>query len=63
MLARAEISFVVLWIVNPLVILFYQNCSWSPPQRAEADRGISVSATDRAPACAASGLNSKVCAE
>jgi hypothetical protein len=36
MLERGEISFVVLWILNPIVILFYQNCSYTPPERAEA---------------------------
>jgi hypothetical protein len=24
---RGEISFLFLWVVNPLIILFYQNCS------------------------------------
>lgn len=27
---RSELSFLFLWVVNPLVILFYQNCSSIP---------------------------------
>jgi hypothetical protein len=38
MLEKGEISFVFLWVLNPFVILFYQNCSMVPvhPQRAVA---------------------------
>jgi len=35
-LERGEISFLFLWILNPVVILFYQNCSWAPPTQVEA---------------------------
>ncbi len=72
MLERSEISFVVLWVLNPIVILFYQNCAWTPPQRAEADRGsipVVVASAERAPAaavatvCRTSELKSGFCAE
>lgn len=35
MLERGEMGFVFLWILNPIVILFYQNCSYTPPLRAD----------------------------
>lgn len=45
MLERGEISFLFLWILNPVVILFYQNCSWAPPVTAEANNPKSIFAS------------------
>lgn len=42
MLERGEISFVFLWVLNPIVILFYQNCSYTPPSRAEVAPAAAV---------------------
>lgn len=49
MLERGEISFVVLWILNPIVILFYQNCSYTPPERAEAEAMVPAAIAQPAP--------------
>jgi hypothetical protein len=32
MFERSELSFIFLWVINPIVILFYQNCSSIPQQ-------------------------------
>ena len=32
---KGEFSFVFLWIMNPLIILFYQNCAPSQLSQAE----------------------------
>lgn len=49
MLERGEISFVFLWVLNPIVILFYQNCSYTPPERAEAAAMTPAAITQPAP--------------
>lgn len=30
MLEKGEISFIFLWVLNPIMILFFQNCSMVP---------------------------------
>ncbi|MBX2994277.1 MAG: hypothetical protein KF681_05635 [Bdellovibrionaceae bacterium] len=35
LLEKGEISFVFLWVLNPVVILFYQNCA--PSQLSQAN--------------------------
>lgn len=45
---RGGISFVALLVVNPVIILFYQNCSMVPSHMAVANAGSKVS--ERAPA-------------
>jgi|GEM_PF-1380590 len=35
MFERGEIGFVFLWILNPIVILFYQNCSSIPASQVD----------------------------
>jgi hypothetical protein len=36
MLERGEISFLLVWVLNPLIILFFQNCSMAPPEVTQA---------------------------
>jgi hypothetical protein len=26
-LSRGEVSFLLIWVINPIVVLFFQNCS------------------------------------
>lgn len=40
MVQKGEVSFVMLWVLNPVFILFYQNCSWAPPNKAQASQAI-----------------------
>lgn len=35
MLARGGFSFVAMLVINPIVILFYQNCSMAPVSQAK----------------------------
>ncbi len=66
MLARGQITFVIFWVLNPIVILLFQNCAWTPAQRPEAERKVSSTAatvSERAPACVTSGRASLLCAE
>lgn len=35
MLSKGSFSFVAMLVINPIVILFYQNCSMSPISHAE----------------------------
>ncbi len=44
MVQKGEVSFVMLWVLNPVFILFYQNCSWAPPNKAQAHQAIYSSA-------------------
>lgn len=44
MVQKGEVSFVLLWVLNPVFILFYQNCSWAPTNRAQAHQAIYSSA-------------------
>ncbi len=46
-LDKGEVSFFVLWIVNPLIILMYQNCSCSLPPQAHAEKVDAASAIER----------------
>lgn len=59
---RGQISFVFLWVLNPAVILFYQNCAPSHLSQAAQSKKIEVEANSnlREPACA--GLKTN-CAE
>ncbi len=51
MVHRGGFSFVAMLVINPIVILFYQNCSMSP---------LSVAARDeRAPASIIGSVNAK----
>lgn len=64
MLERGEISFLFLWILNPVVILFYQNCSWAPPTKVEANPVAGI--TSPAPEISGSmrlACNESFCAE
>jgi hypothetical protein len=36
-LERNELSFLFLWVVNPIVIVFYQNCSMSENSYASSE--------------------------
>lgn len=49
---RGGISYVALMVLNPIIILFYQNCSVLPTERAMAQRPPTVeqSVNSRAPA-------------
>lgn len=38
MLQKGQISLVVLYVLNPVFILFYQNCS--PPNHAQANQAV-----------------------
>lgn len=58
MLEKGELSFIFLWVLNPIVILFYQNCSSVPLHSKTAIQKHSVqqkadmaSSGDRWPAC------------
>lgn len=46
-LDKGELSFFALWVINPLIIVLYQNCSWNPAQRADAGRVDSASSVER----------------
>ena len=46
---RGGISFVALLVVNPVIILFYQNCSVLPPEMAVAQQK-KPTLSERAPA-------------
>lgn len=46
---RGGISYVTLMVLNPIIILFYQNCSVIPAERAMAQKPVSYQ-TQRAPA-------------
>ncbi len=35
MLSKGSFSFVAMLVINPIVIIFYQNCSMSPISHAE----------------------------
>lgn len=70
MLEKGVSSFVFLWVLNPIVILFYQNCSWSPAARSLASSAPNVErqakdtvqgSIDRFPYCSSSSLNPDSC--
>ncbi len=52
MLSKNELSFIFLWVLNPLLILFYQNCS-SPNYRVDREDAAPVfeAKSQRTPAC------------
>lgn len=55
---KGGLSFVTLMVLNPIIILFYQNCSVVPASRAEAAKPVptlkaAVSAAISPPACKA----------
>jgi hypothetical protein len=53
MLERGEISFIFLWVLNPIMILFFQNCTWAPPAQVQGSATPIVSQiSDREPAMA-----------
>lgn len=59
---RGGISYVTLMVLNPIIILFYQNCSFLPSERALADRpGHHL--TTRAPASVLKVQGSGACNE
>lgn len=69
MLEKGELSFIFLWVLNPIVILFYQNCSTLPPVHAKANAAPAIeqkrqaaSADERWPGCV-NVTPSKTCAE
>ncbi len=48
---RGGISYVTLMVLNPIIILFYQNCSVLPAERAMAhQKPVSHVSSSRAPA-------------
>lgn len=47
---RGGISYVALMVINPIIILFYQNCSVLPPERAVAKHPEFRQSPERAPA-------------
>ena len=48
---RGGISYVALMVLNPIIILFYQNCSVLPAERAMAQRPPTIEqSSNRAPA-------------
>lgn len=64
MIHKGELSFVMLWVINPIVILFYQNCSMvpslsaharnnqaSPPALVNLKNSAAQAAGEREPAC------------
>jgi hypothetical protein len=65
MLERSEISFIFLWVINPIVILFYQNCATqasspftnepsaieAPQIKTQAQKGIPVCMSKYGGAC------------
>lgn len=64
MLGRREMSFLFLWILNPALILFYQNCSWDPPTRASAENRVQEEVSSQLPACVSQfKFNSNACIE
>lgn len=48
MLEKGEISFIFLWILNPIMILFFQNCSMVHMDSASLSPQY---VENRAPAC------------
>ncbi|MBX2987717.1 MAG: hypothetical protein KF802_07445 [Bdellovibrionaceae bacterium] len=50
---RGGLSYVTMMVLNPIIILFYQNCSVLPAQKAMAQKPAAVHAAERAPASAA----------
>ncbi len=59
MLSRSEISFIFLWVVNPILILCFQNCSHLPEGQTNTQafaKMENAEPTDsRAPACTGMG--------
>ena len=57
MFERSEMSFIFLWVINPIVILFYQNCASIPQEHATTQISHAtttqeaVQAITRTPAC------------
>lgn len=57
---RGQISFVFLWVLNPAVILFYQNCAPSHLSQAAQSKKdapaqqieLEINSSQREPACA-----------
>lgn len=47
---RGEISYVTLMVLNPVIILFYQNCSVFSAERAMAHKADPPAISSRAPA-------------
>lgn len=47
---RGGISYVTLMVLNPIIILFYQNCSFVPSERAMAHQNNLHQAAKRVPA-------------
>lgn len=53
---RGEVSFIFLWVLNPIVILFYQNCTPTHLDTEKFDEGavmqsrLEKPATPRTPA-------------
>jgi hypothetical protein len=73
MLEKGELSFIFLWVLNPIVILCYQNCSSTsmmhsranvvvPIERRAEASDFSLSDSARRPACFPTS-GAKVCAE
>lgn len=70
MLEKGELSFIFLWVMNPLIILFYQNCSTgpsahaakSPPALEKRMASAAESHEDRTPACVRAAT-SQTCAQ
>lgn len=48
---RGSVSYVTMMVLNPIIILFYQNCSVVPTERAVAQETLSPpTRSSRAPA-------------
>lgn len=72
LLEKGEISFVFLWVLNPVVILFYQNCSPSqlsqasttPTLRGPASvKAVAPAASAASPDWSCKGRHQRPCAE
>lgn len=51
-MGRREMSFLFLWVLNPALILLYQNCSWDSPVQANEKRTVQEEITSEPPTCA-----------
>lgn len=58
MFDRSEATFIFLWVINPLVILFYQNCSSIPQgyaagkhEKPSYQQAQAPAKFERSPAC------------
>ncbi len=58
---RGGISYVTLMVLNPIIILFYQNCSVLPAERAMAQRPTVEQSASRAPASVSHPQGLKSC--